>query len=189
MKKAILISIKPKWVTKILNGEKTVEIRNSIPKCELPIDVYIYCTKDKKYANLINRGGFLTGMVVAKFTLNKIEPIAQYDGNEERYFTKSLWETELFDKSCLSLEEMRNYIHNHCGYAWHIDNLEIFDKPMKLKCFKRVKWEKCGVKDKNGLYQCNKCPYAIHYGHGFGDCGYDLPIKAPQSWCYVEVQT
>lgn len=45
--KAILISIKPKWVAKILNGEKTLEIRKTAPKCELPIDVYIYCTKNK----------------------------------------------------------------------------------------------------------------------------------------------
>ena len=36
--KAIMISIKPKWVAKILNGEKTIEIRKAMPKCELPID-------------------------------------------------------------------------------------------------------------------------------------------------------
>ena len=172
--KSILMSIKPKWVAKILNGEKTIEIRRTMPKCELPIDVYIYCTKDKKYANLINRGGFLTGMVVAKFTLHKVEPIAQYDGNEERYFTKSLWETELFDKSCLSLEEMRDYIHNHFGYTWRIDNLVIFDKPKEIGEFK--------------------------YYKKFSEIDYMLPIprketcerlvpltRAPQSWCYVEV--
>ena len=39
-----MISIKPKWVAKILNGEKTIEIRKTMPKCDLPIDVYIYCT-------------------------------------------------------------------------------------------------------------------------------------------------
>lgn len=47
MKKAILISIRPEWVAKILNGEKTIEIRKNMPKCELPIDVYIYCSKGK----------------------------------------------------------------------------------------------------------------------------------------------
>lgn len=50
--KAILISIRPKWVSKILNGEKTIEIRKSAPKCELPIDVYIYCTKNKLHYNV-----------------------------------------------------------------------------------------------------------------------------------------
>lgn len=45
--KAILISISPEWVAKILNGEKTIEIRKTAPKCKLPIQVYIYCTKNK----------------------------------------------------------------------------------------------------------------------------------------------
>lgn len=45
--KSILISIQPQWVEKILNGKKTIEIRKTIPKCELPCKVYIYCTKRK----------------------------------------------------------------------------------------------------------------------------------------------
>ena len=47
--KSILISIRPEWVAKILNGEKTIEIRKTAPKCDLPIDVYIYCTKGAPY--------------------------------------------------------------------------------------------------------------------------------------------
>lgn len=45
--KAILISIQPKWVEKILNGEKTIEIRKRFPKDYVGW-VYIYCTKDNK---------------------------------------------------------------------------------------------------------------------------------------------
>lgn len=128
--KAILMSIKPKWVAKILNGEKTIEIRKSIPKCNLPIDVYIYCTKDKKYANLVNRGGFLTGMVVAKFTLNKTQEI-RFD-NKEIQKQASLTEEELFDY--LFIDEPYHE-DMHKGYAWFIDNLEIFDKPRTLQPF------------------------------------------------------
>ena len=40
--KEILISIKPQWVEKILSGEKTIEIRKTMPKCKLPCKVYIY---------------------------------------------------------------------------------------------------------------------------------------------------
>lgn len=36
--KKILISIKPKWTAKILNGEKTLEIRKTAPK-DLPCEV------------------------------------------------------------------------------------------------------------------------------------------------------
>lgn len=46
--KAILMSVQPKWLEKILNGEKTIEIRKTMPKCELPIDVYLYCTRPKE---------------------------------------------------------------------------------------------------------------------------------------------
>lgn len=180
--KAILMSIRPQWVAKILNGEKTVEIRKKFPKDYVGW-VYIYCTKkdslgrikdtprDRYFVDCVetpqdfkkmDSGYDGKGKVVAKFTLNKVEPIAQYDGNEERYFTKSLWETELFEKSCLGLEEMRNYIHNHCGYAIHITNLEIFDKPKEISEFT--------------------------YWKDYGDCKQTMKLtRAPQSWCWIEV--
>ena len=43
MNKCILLSVKPEYVAKILNGEKTIEIR----KHAIPVGtkVYIYCTK------------------------------------------------------------------------------------------------------------------------------------------------
>lgn len=47
--KSILMPVRPKWVAKILNGEKTIELRKTAPKCKLPIGVYIYCTKGKPY--------------------------------------------------------------------------------------------------------------------------------------------
>lgn len=46
--KAVLISIQPKWVAKIANGKKTIEVRKTAPKCEVPFKCYIYCTKPKK---------------------------------------------------------------------------------------------------------------------------------------------
>lgn len=47
--KAVLISIQPKWVEKIANGQKTIEVRKTAPK-EVPFKCYIYCTKpSKKY--------------------------------------------------------------------------------------------------------------------------------------------
>ena len=44
MAKAVLISIRPEWVEKILSGEKTLEVRKTRPKLEAPFKVYIYCT-------------------------------------------------------------------------------------------------------------------------------------------------
>ena len=112
------------------------------------------------------------GKVVAKFTLNKVEPIAQYDGNEERYFTKSLWETELFEKSCLGLEQMRDYIHNHFGYAWFIDKVKPFKEPKELNNYLVPSHKVSGIGFKG-----EKKTFTVL-----------KPLtKAPQSWCFIEV--
>ena len=49
--KAILMSIQPRWVAEILNGNKTVEIRKRFPKDYVGW-VYIYCTKAKPNAHI-----------------------------------------------------------------------------------------------------------------------------------------
>lgn len=126
MSKAILISIKPKYVTDILNGKKTIEIRKTMPKCDLPIDVYIYCTKetntkDEFYLNFIKANQ----KVVAKFTLNKVE---EWD----------IWQEDLEKKlklACLSIKEFDDYSKGQVAYALHISNLVIFDKPKELGDF------------------------------------------------------
>lgn len=48
MTKSILLSIRPEWVAKILNGEKTIEIRRKFPKNYVGW-VYVYCTKNAPY--------------------------------------------------------------------------------------------------------------------------------------------
>ena len=89
---AIMISIRPQWVEKILNGEKTIEIRTTMPKCKLPCKVYIYCTKQKRKSEFLTKSekfGWIMGIestfcnrakeydangkVIAEFTLKDIE--------------------------------------------------------------------------------------------------------------------
>lgn len=45
--KAVLISIQPKWIEKIVKGEKTIEVRKTRPKLEVPFKCYIYETIEK----------------------------------------------------------------------------------------------------------------------------------------------
>ena len=66
--KSIMMSIKPEWVEKILNGEKTVEVRKTIPRCKPPFKVYIYCTKGNTY-----KESKLKGKVVGEFICDKID--------------------------------------------------------------------------------------------------------------------
>ena len=133
--KKILISIKPQWVAKILNGEKTLEIRKTAPKCELPCEVYIYCTKENAKHFIDNKiyNAMMKGKVVAKFTLNKITPIGK-DMFGYCPFTMEILDGEWLSKgSCLTQNDLRRYLGDKTGYAWHIDNLVIFDKPKELK--------------------------------------------------------
>ena len=153
MSKVIIMSIQPKWLAKILNGEKTIDIRKTMPKCELPIDVYLYCMKNKTmlcdfgdnefpYKNggyelssdLINiknhDAKILNGKVVAKFTLNKIEEIMNFNWEAQ---TATLSPFDLSLKSCISIKDLNNEFID-CK-AYYIDNLVIFDKPMELREF------------------------------------------------------
>ena len=73
--KAILMTIRPQYVAKILNGEKTIEIRKKFPSDYVGW-VYIYCCKQRK-----NEIGChinyekVDGKVVARFWCDKMEEI------------------------------------------------------------------------------------------------------------------
>ena len=186
MSKAILLSIKPKYLADILNGKKTIEIRKTKPKCDLPIDVYIYCTKDNKnklcYVNYEPCGnkGFLTtkldcegkelnGKVVAKFTLRKIEVIKKETESGFLTFTNN---PEFYKSACIGVWDMLDYLGNSLGYAWHIEDLVIFDKPKELSEFKV-------------LLKGNKLDHSIDAINMFNG----IPLrKAPQSMCYINVE-
>lgn len=46
MDRAVLISIRPEWVEKILDGEKALEVRKNRPNMEPPFKYFIYCTNN-----------------------------------------------------------------------------------------------------------------------------------------------
>ena len=171
--KSVLISIKPRWVAKILNGEKTIEIRKTCPAIfkhlhpyeGASLDVYIYCTKSN-YLGFISKKH--AGKVVAKFTLNKVEMIT-YDS-----IYKLFKLNDVLQNSCLNEKELFDYLKGEVGYAWHISNLEHFNEPKELsECDFYVREPKADVpigKWQHGLLAMKPL------------------TKAPQSWCYVEVE-
>lgn len=220
--KAIMISIKSEWVEKILNGEKTIEIRKTMPKCDLPIKCYIYCTKQKtnrrknlfvnektareKYGitsywssddeiEIINENmvyladEFKThkanGKVVAEFTLNKItkhkKDYIDVDGaicyNFKTYEVKACG----FDTDLKSLVDFDWFVTDYGGgkplYAWHINNLKIYDKPKDL-----MQFSVCA--------NCSNCYKFKPQNERFSDCNrckeFRTLTRPPQSWCYVE---
>ena len=92
--KAVLISIQPKWVEKIANRKKTIEVRKTAPK-QVPFKCYIYCTYPKKpaYTLWLNRrtkNKFLAdGKVIGEFVCDKVFLLHPYtyDGGECRLGT------------------------------------------------------------------------------------------------------
>ena len=158
--KELLISIKPEHLVNILNGKKTLELRKTVPK-HYKGWVNIYCTKSKKHFRVLSLGFyedvlyklpngqikfgfpyedekkiFLNGKVVARFWFG------EYDTIENEMFLlpdveniKQLFIEKIYEKACLTIKELVDYSNSKTLYAWHIEELEIFDKPKELSEF------------------------------------------------------
>ena len=176
MSKAVMLSIRPKWVEKIASGKKTIEVRKTRPKLETPFKCYIYCTKPKyEHEDFIRTdypkpqfyGG---GKVIGEFTCDRIFPINVFDNGGIQN-----WFFEHMERSCLTYEELADYIGNgRTGHGWHISNLKIYDTPKELSEFKTL----CRVDA-----DCCACPY---YNYTKMECDGRVIGRPPQSWCYVE---
>lgn len=197
--KAVLISIRPKWVEKIVRGEKTLEVRKTRPKLETPFKCYIYCTRAKKRLVTIlkdgdeNYGEIYHGKpvfikveegsvcdmwgkrqkIVGEFTCDRIYELAPLNYAPD----------DVEKQACLTREEIVRYLKG-VGYGWHISKLEIYDTPKPLSefCFPPELYCEKGL--------CGTCPYdqsPNEYGEYSFDCEWKKPVTCPpQSWCYVE---
>ena len=169
MSKAVMLSVRPKWVEKIANGEKTIEVRKTRPKLDTPFKCYIYCTQSGVALGAWGKHG----KVVGEFTCDRIdrlapanEPYGIYDIDDDYVLQTCLWNGALWD-----------YGHGTPLYGWHISNLKIYDTPKELIEFHT--WKKCKSCSKSG-YESTACIYDEN-------CMIPAAIaKAPQNWCYVE---
>lgn len=209
--KAVLISIRPEWCEKIVNGEKTIEVRKSRPKLETPFKVYIYCTqggdrlwlrdaawreswKNAPISFLCNAkscGGMSlgNGSVVGEFVCDWIY---QYSSADHLYGVDISHE-DMARQSCLTRKqieayELKNAPEEGYGYfgvfGWHISALKIYDKPRKLNAF----YKKCSEYTELST-NCFDCEYEC--GTDEVECDSEGRLylhRAPQSWCYVEEQ-
>lgn len=200
MSRAVMLSIRPKWVEKIANGEKTIEVRKTRPKLETPFKCYIYCTiggrdlnipisQERLMRDYLETGSMKSlncplgnGKVIGEFTCDRIYKI---DKDSTDFLFKagglSVYKQAAEEKCglCVAMtdDELQGYL-GHCqGYGWHISNLKIYDTPKELIEFHT--WKKCKSCSKSG-YESTACIYDEN-------CMVPVAItKAPQSWCYVE---
>lgn len=176
MAKAVLISIRPEWVEKILAGEKTLEVRKTRPNMGTPFKCYIYCTNSGVAMGMWGKHG----KVVGEFFCDKITrlthvgfsglPGIRLAAMKNGHTTDDSFD---FSESCLTTPQIEKYLGGKDGYAWHISKLEIYDDPKQLKRFKPWNRE-CKYNDLGfAIPNCGTCQ----------DC---IVKKPPQSWCYVE---
>lgn len=173
MSKAVMLSIRPKWCEKIVNGNKTIEVRKTRPKINTPFKCYIYCTLQGcneffrvdlgRDVAKWNRGKWADrkGKVIGEFICDRIYELAPLNHAPD----------DAEKQACLTREEIVNYLKG-TGYGWNISNLKIYDKPRELSKFERP-------------YECNECD--AKWATECNACHEEGKIKrAPQSWCYVE---
>jgi predicted transcriptional regulator len=204
--KAVMLSIQPKWCELIASEKKTVEVRKTKPKIDVPFKCYIYCTKGKSSGDFITKSekfGYLTGhegsfynrakeydangKVIGEFVCDEIFPIRVFEnGGIQDYMCHRM------ERSCVPYDDISNYIgKDKTGFGWHISELVIYDKPKELSEFY--------VEGDCDCMNCRNCAW-FDRGNGYNvedDCnlaykGADehksyKPIKRPpQSWCYCE---
>ena len=114
-------------------------------KCGLNTEHTIANTKNKYNIFNYNIPKNLNGKIVAECDF-EVEKIFEENGANNFFYTKSLNNDELEEKSCLNLTQFKEYLFKNIlmdknakglemfyrGYAIHIKNLHIFDEPKEL---------------------------------------------------------
>lgn len=191
--KSVLISIQPCWCELIASGKKTLEVRKTRPKLEVPFKAYIYCTSgtrkntfnvpvshDQLVRHYAETGSMEclncpigNGKVIGEFICDTIVPISvKYSDPDSKLALRE------FPWTCLTDKQIIDYLGNGVtGYGWHISDLKIYDRPKELREFHT--WKKCNSCRKTG-YESTACMYDE-------DCMVPAVItRAPKSWFYVE---
>ncbi len=144
----------------------------------------LYCTKAKPYITISSdkqrvypscvisdgiKEWHLNGKIVAEsdFEVEDLRIVDDDPLGAYWYETKTLSENEILEKSCLTSDELFDYLgEDNEGYAIHIKNLHIFDEPKKITAYH------CKT-NKNDELCLN------------GGCGYKFFYKAPQNMMKV----
>lgn len=177
MNKAVLISIRPEWCDLIVRGKKTIEVRKTRPKLETPFKVYIYCTKIPDWLRTVSHEWQrLDRKVIGEFICDKVWELAPLNRSPDG----------IEQQACMDRDAIVRYLRCK-GWAWHISDLKVYDKPRELDEFSRFGF--LGMGRSNcvcGNWRCENYEpsesYMIPPTCKIDGCSICRP---PQSWCYV----
>ena len=186
---AIMKSVSPRICEKVANGDCTMLVSKTAPKCGAPFKGYIYCCKAKNqwrysdyegaYENSEGEIVYAQRHVVGEFICDKIiewqydrghQYYVEYPDDCTSYFPYLKCHSEATGLRCSEIEKLGK---GKSLYGLHIGDLKIYDKPKELNEFRKL----CKI----NLPMCDRCEY---YSTWNGRC--ENITRAPQSWCYVE---
>ena len=198
---AIILACSPAECEKIANGDMSILVRKVVPnESNLPIKVYIYCTKSDKYLLDSDCDGSMfcwdkkshhypfkyekdheelfNGKVIGSFVCDKVDKYT-FSHYEAEYRVTHVEQKAM----CLNQPELIRYGKGKMLYGLHIAALKIYDKPKELSEFFTIVDERdccCGcVWHETPIEEmpCRTCTGKRKYLY-----------RPPQSWCYVEEQ-
>lgn len=208
--KAVMKSVSPRICEKVANGDCTILVSKTAPKCEEPFKCYIYCTSAKPYlyreanppfelfldSELYKGKGYddrlFSSKVIGEFICDKVDKIIPLQHTYYNYIglpianvtEYGIWNDDLA-QMCLKKKEIDNYGKGKMLYGWHISDLKIYDKPKELNEFKTPPCEKSGE-------ACGNCKWLVKINTpNVYECECYVedgrPItRPPQSYMYVE---
>ena len=180
--KSVMLSIKPKWCEMIARGQKTIEVRKSRPKLEVPFKCYIYCTKaDQRLIDILKDGDENYGEIYhGKPVFIKTEKGSVCDMYGKRQKVIGEFICNKIDRLAVCGYDNRNTELRRVD-----DNLAAYDLDCDYlnKCQLSL-YDLKNYSNGNGLYGWHISDLVI----------YDEPRelsefemrRPPQSWCYVE---
>ena len=173
--KAVMLSVRPQWCELIAGGQKTIEVRKTVPKISPPFKCFIYQTRSGKVpTGLFTCDGEImgrsvkNGKVIGEFVCDKMYGIYySIYPHDPLVFEEigTLNRPDVISETHLSEIELDNYLNGNNGYGWNISAMQIYDKPRELSEFRKP-----------------IMPTGLRYED-------DAIKRAPQSWCYVEELT
>ena len=198
-----MISIQPKWCELIASGKKTVEVRKTRPKIDVPFKCYIYCTlsgsneffKEDCKGDIAkwnkSKMPLKKGKVIGEFICDRIIDIKPFGIDDIRDFEY---------QTCLKADEIVSYLKGFYGYGWHISDLVIYDEPKEMGEFFKVghseycksEWEE---RERLRIQLDKHNEITGDKAHLNTDSDFENILKMlspfkmkrpPQSWCYVE---
>ena len=165
--KDLLMSIQPKWVLRICNKTKTIEVRKTKANLVPKFRIFVYCTKgpDDIFKEDVNRVSFgkskerpvlnLNGKLVGHCTCTDIKEFP-WDSEEKKYIISK----EDLAQTNLTQEDLISYGKGKSLYGYVLGSFMMYCEPLPLNSLSQEKGEV-------------KQPI----------------IKAPQSWCYTSGYT